>query len=190
MVHEVVYNEEFVNGLKRFPLEFYLIDDNQPLTADGAADKLGYVSLDLNPLLHGDAIDMACEIKSDEGERVGSLFLKIFWYEIVRDEDPSVPSDKGLIQHSWEENITQKIATEIRTRGLGCQTAFRILDKDNDQIISYEDFQNGLINILGVRLNKQEMQLYYQKMPQPFNMQNFDSIFRTYVGNNAIGESP
>jgi len=28
MVHEIIYNEEFVNYLKRQPLEFYLIDDN------------------------------------------------------------------------------------------------------------------------------------------------------------------
>jgi protein fantom len=34
MVHEIVYNEEFVNTLKRTQLELYLIDDNQPLTSE------------------------------------------------------------------------------------------------------------------------------------------------------------
>jgi hypothetical protein len=51
------------------------------LTANGSTDKIGVALIDLSPLLKDDAIDLAVEIKNDENQRVGSLFIKIFWYE-------------------------------------------------------------------------------------------------------------
>lgn len=85
MVHEIVYNEQFQNQFKRMPIDFYLIDDNMPLT-EGAADKLGITSVDITPLLNNDMIDVAAEIKNDEGDRVGSIFIKIFWYDLKEEE--------------------------------------------------------------------------------------------------------
>jgi hypothetical protein len=35
------------------------------------------------------------------------------------------------------------------------------MDLDRDDVISYDDFSNGIRNILALRLNQQEMLLYY-----------------------------
>lgn len=35
-----------------------------------------------------------------------------------------------MIAESWEENITHKISSEMRSRGLLGITAFRVFDKD------------------------------------------------------------
>lgn len=78
-------------------MEFFIIDDNQPLTADGSTDKVGVAYVDLSPLLRDDAIDVAAEIKNDQNSHAGSLFIKVFWYESQRDE-PQMPQEKGLIQ--------------------------------------------------------------------------------------------
>lgn len=80
MVHSVVYNELFVNQLKKAPLEIFLIDDNMPLV-EGANDKIGTSSVNLTPLLNNEMIDMASEVKNEDGERVASIFIKAFWYD-------------------------------------------------------------------------------------------------------------
>jgi len=43
--------------------------------------------------------------------------------------------------------------------------AFKMMDRDNDQVINYDDFVHALRNIFNVRLNNNEMQLYYAKLP-------------------------
>lgn len=80
MVHQVVYNELFVNQLKRAPLELFLIDDNMPLV-EGANDKIGTSFVDLSPLLNNEMIDMAAEVKNEDGERIASIFIKSFWFD-------------------------------------------------------------------------------------------------------------
>jgi hypothetical protein len=42
--------------------------------------------LEIHQLIQGEIIDMAAEIKNDEGERVGSLYVKVFWYESREDD--------------------------------------------------------------------------------------------------------
>lgn len=37
-----------------------------------------------------------------------------------------------MITESWEENLTYKIRSELRSRGLVGITAFRVFDKDSD----------------------------------------------------------
>ena len=150
MIHEIVYNEEFAHDLKRQKLDLFLIDDNHPLTADGSSDKLGLCEIDLSPLLHGNVIDIATEIRNDENQVAGRLYIKVFWYEQGRQDE--VPTN-NLIQQSWEESITNKIASQARSRGINSKQTFKLLDFDNDQIISFDDFQNGVRNILGLKLN-------------------------------------
>ena len=41
----------------------------------------------------------------------------------------------------------------MRSRGLVGITAFRVFDRDQDQIITLEDFVNGLKNVLNIRMN-------------------------------------
>jgi len=54
-------------------------------------------SLDVSSLISGEIVDLAAEIKNDDGERVGALYVKVFWYE-SRDEDPLQKQGTGLIQ--------------------------------------------------------------------------------------------
>jgi len=42
----------------------------------------------LNGLINNEIVDIAAEIRNDAGERVGTLYIKVFWYETGRDEDP------------------------------------------------------------------------------------------------------
>ena len=57
-----------------------------------------------------------------------------------------------------------------------------MFDYDKDNVISYEDFSNALKNVFAVKLNLQEIQLFYQKMQQPLNLINFDLVFRRLIG--------
>ena len=57
-----------------------------------------------------------------------------------------------------------------------------MFDYDKDNVISYEDFTNALKNVFAVKLNHQEIQLFYQKMQQPLNLINFDLVFRRLIG--------
>lgn len=67
------------------PLELYIIDDNQPLV-EGSNDKVGFCLIDLSPLVKNQMIDLAAEVKNDDGDKVASVYVKIFWYD-VKDED-------------------------------------------------------------------------------------------------------
>lgn len=43
-------------------------------------------SLDISSLISGEIVDMAAEIRNDEGNPVGSLYIKVFWYESREDD--------------------------------------------------------------------------------------------------------
>ncbi|CAD8068862.1 unnamed protein product [Paramecium primaurelia] len=186
MVHDIVYNEMVVNQFNRMPLELYIIDDNQPLV-EGSNDKVGFCLIDLSPLVKNQMIDLAAEVKNDDGDKVASVYVKIFWYDI-KDED-TLNQQRSMIAESWEENITHKISSEMRSRGLLGITAFRVFDKDQDQIITFEDFANGLKNVLSIKMNPQEMQVYYSKLPQPLNQQKFQEFFRLQSNESVMYEA-
>ncbi len=76
-------------------------------------------------------IDIAAEVRNDDGDRIASLYVKIFWYDIKGGEE-NVNQQKSMIAQSWEETITHKITSEMRSRGLVGITAFRVFDRDQD----------------------------------------------------------
>lgn len=41
----------------------------------------------------------------------------------------------------------------MRSNGLTGITAFRVFDRDKDQVVSLEDFANGLKHVLNIKLN-------------------------------------
>ena len=61
---------------------------------------------------------------------------------------------------------------------MGHISGFKIFDKDNDQICGYDDFVNGMKNVLSIKLNPNEYRLYYSKLPQPLNQQYFEQKFK------------
>lgn len=40
----------------------------------------------MSALVRNEMIDLAAEIKNDDGDRIASLYIKIFWYD-VKDDD-------------------------------------------------------------------------------------------------------
>ena len=65
--------------IKQNSLEFFIIDDNKPLTKEGFSDKLGMVEVSVEGLLNNEAIDINAEILNDSGDVVGHIFFKIFF---------------------------------------------------------------------------------------------------------------
>ena len=53
--------------------------------------------------------------------------------------------------------MTVRIAQEIKNKGLHLLATFRLFDRDEDTIINIEDFSNGIKNILGLKMNQQEI---------------------------------
>ena len=53
-----------------------------------------------------------------------------------------------------EEDITLRIAKEIRSKGLTLRTSFLIFDRDGDKELSYEEFEatvNGTLNLREIK---------------------------------------
>jgi hypothetical protein len=61
------------------------------LSKEGFSDKLGVVEVNAEGLLSNEVIDINAEILNDNGDKVGHIFLKIFWFESQRDSDPVAP---------------------------------------------------------------------------------------------------
>ena len=55
------------------------------------------------------------------------------------------------------KDITNKIALGIKSKNLNLFSAFLILDIDNDNIISFEDFEKSMLNTLNLRINTTEL---------------------------------
>ena len=57
-----------------------------------------------------------------------------------------------------------------------------IFDRDGDQVISFKDFENTITGTLNMPMAKDELELYYQRVPQPFNFVSFDTMFKASLG--------
>ena len=65
--HDVVYNEEFINFIKKEKLIFYILDDTVPLNDANENGQIGTAKVDLRPLIQNEVVDLAVEIKGNEG---------------------------------------------------------------------------------------------------------------------------
>jgi hypothetical protein len=54
---------------------------------EGSNDKVGWCSVDLASLVANEMIDIAAEVRNDDGDRIASLYVKIFWYDIKGGEE-------------------------------------------------------------------------------------------------------
>lgn len=52
---------------------------------------MGVVEVNAEGLLSNEVIDINAEILNDNGDKVGHIFFKIFWFESQRDSDPVAP---------------------------------------------------------------------------------------------------
>ncbi len=136
---------------------------------------MGTAKVRVNALLQNQAVDACIDIVNENGRSAGSLYVKIFWLE---SEVRKRRAQDSLITKTWEQDITLKIAENMRRRQLPVQAAFLIFDRDGDQIINYEDFEASVLGTLNLRLVEDELKVYFSKLPQPLNQRNFEKVFK------------
>ena len=105
--------------------------------------------------------------------------MKIFWHEGSLPTKP-IP-DQTYITKTWEQEMTSRISSEIRARELTLTSAFKLFDSNKDEVISRKEFTNCLINILSLNLTLDEIDLFFQKLPQPLNYDNFERVFSSFI---------
>lgn len=71
--------------MKQAKFEFFIIDDNMPMI-EGTNDRVGTAAVSLEALLQEGLVDQACVIKNEDGDGIGSLYIKILWYESNMDD--------------------------------------------------------------------------------------------------------
>lgn len=82
---------------------------------------------------------------------------------------------------SWEHDLILRISAALRSKGLNLDSAFRIFDQDRDNLINYHDFEGTLLGTLNMGLHKDEIELFYQRVPKPFNKDSFSAMFGSHL---------
>ena len=137
--------------------------------------------LSISGLINNEIIDADITIYGSKKEKRGVLHVKVFWHEGALPRKP-MPED-SLISKSWEQELILRIASALRAKQLNIESSFMIFDQDRDLIINYHDFQNTLLVTLNLQIHKDEVELFYQKLPMPMTRENFITVFGAHLPN-------
>ena len=89
--------------------------------------------------------------------------------------------EESLISKSWEQELVLRISAALRAKQLNVESAFMIFDVDRDKVVNIHDFQTTLLGTLNLQINKDEIELLYQKMPIPLTRENFIAVFGQHI---------
>ncbi|EGR31859.1 hypothetical protein IMG5_100070 [Ichthyophthirius multifiliis] len=182
-IHDICHLDKFKNILNKVPLEFVVFDDFAPLTNEYEQhDIVGIASTKLDGLNSNLIIDTVLTIYNDKKIKVGLLYIKVFWYEYQDQIQISSKFGQGLLAKQWEKDFTLKLAKTLKNRQLNTNNGFMIFDRNNDKIISKEEFLNTCLGTLNmVEFNRDEVLYYYSKQKQPFDKIAFEQLLRPYM---------
>lgn len=135
--------------------------------------------MSINGLITNEIIDSIIPIHGSKNEKRGTLHVKIFWHEGTLPKKPM--PEESLISKSWEQELVLRISAALRAKQLNVESAFMIFDVDRDKVVNIHDFQTTLLGTLNLQINKDEIELLYQKMPIPLTRENFIAVFGQHI---------
>ena len=151
-----VYNNNFHNYLDKESLNIYVFDSSTPIEVDTDGkevemvrknienDLIGICKVKLRGLILNNKIEGKFEILNEQGNtNMGYLIVNIVAEEIIsenKEKQIKNDLDQKLIQGI--DSILVNFALILRDKGLKMNSAFSIFDKDNEGIISIENFRS------------------------------------------------
>ena len=148
------------SDLQRFldmgSLEVLVFDDN--VATKGQGDLIGLAKVPLSNLLLDMPVEGTFTLYAPDGRPSGVVILEMHWQDMRSAAD----SSKADI---LERDLWQRIATNLKSRGLTIESAFNIFDQDQDGLVSAQEFRNTLLITLRVQMTEQEVQLLLNLLP-------------------------
>ncbi|EGR32196.1 hypothetical protein IMG5_092630 [Ichthyophthirius multifiliis] len=145
---DVIVDENFRQLLKNDFLHFTVFNDSVPIEDKEEEDEdnkdvVGQGKMSLKALLEGEVVNPNVKItnfiKNQEVINKGTLHVLVYWYE-GWGQQYKPKYEHMLLSKNWETDITMRIARAFKQKGIALQTAFYVMNRDQDQIISMEDF--------------------------------------------------
>lgn len=180
---EVNYDESFKQYLINSLLTFTIFDDKAPISDqfDAVNDIIGECQLKLELLVNNIVVEDRLPIMDYKNpkQRTGYLYLKVMWGDDQLDYRSKEDETRKVL--NWEQEITYSIASALKSRGLTLYNSYRLFDRSNRNMVSFEDFEEIVTGTLAMKIFKEELQQYYQRLSQPFTAAQFECIFRPYL---------
>ncbi|KRX10045.1 C2 domain [Pseudocohnilembus persalinus] len=199
IVITILYDEQMRNKFKEDTIEFVIFNDNASINNNNSralrTDVIGSCRVPLADLNKANVLDLKLDILSEDDHNnklkiknqkesdneKKQLFVKILWTDST-DFNQRPQMKQNQQNDTWSQEVTYKIAQALKARYLNLNNSFMIFDRDQDEIISFEDFETTIRGTLGMnQLKKEEIELYYSRLPQPYDWESFSKQFRPYL---------
>jgi len=156
--YNVIYDATFHDYIENQFLELVVLDDSNALEVQISPDNknqgsvnlidnkdsddlIGVARINLKDLSISNLIQGSFPIVNRKNQVAGEIFVNIFWEEVaVGGEDPNV--EKPFENKAWEKVLLRKLADVIKHKGLNLNSTFDIMDTENKQAITLDDFKN------------------------------------------------
>ena len=202
----VNYNKDFTNYIQKENLTIYIFDSINPIEIDindpnqiklvnsnneNSNDLIGICRVPLKGLLINDLVGDEFPIVNMKNERVGVLYLNIFWEEVnIQEEEEDLPYET----EAYKDALVLKLANVLKSKGLNLDSAFNIFDMDRNNEISIDNFKNILIYTLKFTTNQNELEhlvnlLFSNKSRTKLSKLDFYKIFSLLLPHNGPAAS-
>ncbi len=156
--YNVIYDNTFHTYIENQYLEILVLDDSNALEVQVSADAnnmgsvnlidnkdeddlIGVVKINLKDLLISNLVQGGFPIINRKNQIAGEIFVNVFWEEVaLGGEDPN--ADKPFENKNWERDLLKKLADLIKHKGLNLNSTFKLLDTEEKNIITVDDFKN------------------------------------------------
>lgn len=133
------YTQDFRNYLRNSELELIVLDDNAPLSDPELSDVIGTATLTLTSLLENNQIDVSLPLKKGNNT-VGSLKLKIFWYDKDNAALMGIINKPQSKQKEEQEDLrlatNDKLLQYFKRNRLSSDEAFYKFDNNKTGVVS------------------------------------------------------
>lgn len=121
------------------------------------------------------------EGKDGAKEEQRQLYVQLFWADYGNIKKEPSAANNMLIQ-TWEQEFTEKIANELRSRYFNLQNAFMIFDRGFNGQVSREDFKTTVKGVLGMHsILDEELDKYYDRLPKPYDWEKFLYQYKPFL---------
>ena len=210
-VYTCVYNRNFHEYLDKESLNIYVFDNSIRLKVDSDGkevemvrndtdtDLIGICKIKLRELILNKYIEGKFDILNEEGTaKMGYLIVNINAEEIILDDEKNKNMDLNQIEGI--DPLLVRFASILRDKGFNINSIFNILDKDNEDQVSLENFRSVISSIVSLKedeiqklieiIFKNKVVLDKQDFYQIFNnLLPFDDNFNFNRKTRVLGEN-
>ena len=167
---DVVYDSQFHEYIENNSLEFFVLDNSKSLEVKydknskneiclidqpEQEDLIGIGKIGLKDLLIHDVIQGAIPLFNRKGALSGEIYINIFWETLKYDLSPEKIITNTYETKAWNEKAVVMLADKMKSKKLDLNSAFEIFDRDEDQLISLNDFNDTVLFTLNFAQNQQ-----------------------------------